>query len=49
MGDGTKENPLTREDVLKKIEENGGTARVLFFHTNDFEQSLWFVTASSNF
>jgi len=29
MGDGTQENPFTREDVLKKIEENGGTAKGL--------------------
>jgi uncharacterized protein YjbI with pentapeptide repeats len=29
MGDGTKENPFTREDVLKLIKENGGTARGL--------------------
>ncbi len=26
MGDGTEENPFTREDVLKAVEENGGTA-----------------------
>ena len=24
MGDGTQENPFTRDDVLKLIEENGG-------------------------
>ena len=29
MGDGTKENPFTREGVLKKIEENGGKAEGL--------------------
>jgi len=29
MGDGTKENPYTREDVLRLIEENGGTAKGL--------------------
>ncbi len=29
MGDGTKENPYTQEDVLKKIEENGGKAEGL--------------------
>lgn len=29
MGDGTKENPYTREDVLKLIEENGGIAKGL--------------------
>ena len=26
MGDGTKENPYTREDVLRLIKKNGGTA-----------------------
>ena len=29
MGDGIAENPYTREDVLKLIEENGGTAEGL--------------------
>ncbi len=29
MGDGTKENPYTREDVLRLIKENGGTAKGL--------------------
>ena len=29
MGDGTKENPYTREDVLRLIKENGGTAKEL--------------------
>ena len=29
MGDGTKQNPYTREDVLRLIEENGGTAKGL--------------------
>lgn len=29
MGDGTDENPYTREDVLRLIEENVGTAKVL--------------------
>jgi len=29
MGDGTQENPFTREDVLRLIEENGGTAKGL--------------------
>jgi hypothetical protein len=27
VGDGTKENPYTREDVLRLIEENGGTTK----------------------
>ena len=26
MGDGTVQNPFTREDVLRLIEENGGRA-----------------------
>ena len=29
MGDGTRKNPYTREDVLKRIEENGGKAKGL--------------------
>ena len=30
MGDGTKENPYTREDVLKKIEEHSGPEELAF-------------------
>ena len=40
MGDGTKENPYTREDVLKLIEENGGTARSLDLSGKVFEAGI---------
>ena len=29
MGDGTEENPYTREDVLRLIEENGKWIKIL--------------------
>ncbi len=38
MGNGTEENPYTREDVLKLIEENGGTAKGLDLLGKAFEQ-----------
>lgn len=40
MGDGTKENPLTREDVLRLIEENGGTAEGLDLSEKVFEAGI---------
>jgi len=40
MGDGTKENPFTREDVLRLIEENGGTAEGLDLSGKEFEESI---------
>lgn len=40
MGDGTKENPLTREDVLRLIEENGGTAKGLDLSGKIFEEAI---------
>jgi len=40
MGDGTKENPFTSEDVLKKIEENGGDARRLKLPDKWFEVGI---------
>jgi hypothetical protein len=40
MGDGTKANPFTREDVLKLIEENGGTARGLDLSRKEFEEGI---------
>ncbi len=36
MGDGTKENPYTREDVLRWIEKNGGTAEKLELSNRQF-------------
>ena len=40
MGDGTKENPFTRQDVLGKIAENGGTARGLDLSGRVFEEGI---------
>ena len=40
MGDGTKENPYTREDVLRLIEENGGTAEGLDLTGHRFEKRV---------
>ena len=40
MGDGTKENPFTREDVLRLIEENGGTAKGLDLSGKVFEEGI---------
>jgi len=40
MGDGTKENPYTREDVLQAIERNGGTARGLDLSGKVFEEGI---------
>ncbi len=40
MGDGTKENPYTRKDVIKKIEENGGTAEGLDLSGKVFETGI---------
>jgi hypothetical protein len=40
MGDGTQENPYTREDVLRLIEENGGTAEGLDLSGKTFEEGM---------
>jgi len=40
MGDGTRENPFTREDVLKLIEENGETAIRLDLSNKVFEDAI---------
>ncbi len=40
MGDGTKKNPYTREDVLRLIEENGGTAEGLDLSGKTFEEGI---------
>ena len=40
MGDGTKDNPYTREDVLKLIEDNGGDARRLDLSGRWFEAGI---------
>ena len=40
MGDGTKENPFTREDVLRLIEENGGKADGLDLSEKVFEGGI---------
>ena len=40
MGDGTEENPYTREDVLRLIEENGGTAEGLDLSWRTFEEFI---------
>jgi len=40
MGDGTKDNPYTREDVLRLIEENGGTAKGLDISGKYFEDEI---------
>jgi len=40
MGDGTKENPYTREDVERAIGENGGTAEGLDLSEKVFEKGI---------
>lgn len=40
MGDGTKENPYTREDVLRLIEENGGKAEGLDLSGKVFKKGV---------
>jgi uncharacterized protein YjbI with pentapeptide repeats len=40
MGDGTRENPYTREDVLRLIEENGGKAEGLDLSGKVFEERV---------
>ncbi len=40
MGDGTEQNPFTREDVLRLIEENGGTAEGLDLSGKIFEVEI---------
>ena len=40
MGDGTRENPFTREDVLRLIEENGGRAEGLDLSDKVFVESV---------
>ena len=40
MGDGTKENPFTREDVLRLIKENGGKAEGLDLSGKVFEEGI---------
>ena len=40
MGDGTRENPYTREDVLRLIEERGGTAEGLDLSGKTFESGI---------
>jgi len=40
MGDGTEQNPLTHEDVLRLIEEHGGTARGLDLSGKVFEGEI---------
>ena len=40
MGDGTEKNPYTREDVLRLIEENGGTAKGLNLSEKYFEEGI---------
>jgi hypothetical protein len=40
MGDGTKENPYTHKDVLKLIEERGGTANGLNLSEKSFEAGI---------
>ena len=40
MGDGTKESPFTREDVLRLIKENGGTAEGLDLSEKWFEKGI---------
>lgn len=40
MGDGTRENPYTREDVLRLIEENGGIAKGLKLSGKWFEEGI---------
>jgi len=40
MGDGTEENPFTREDVVRLIEEHGGTAKGLDLSGKQFEDKV---------
>jgi len=40
MGDGTKEKPLTRKDVLRLIKENGGTAEGLDLSGKVFAEAI---------
>lgn len=40
MGEGTEQNPYTREDVLKKIEENGGKAEGPDLSRKWFEEGI---------
>jgi len=40
MGDGTRQNPYTREDVLEAIEKNGGTAKGLDLSGKTFEAGI---------
>ena len=40
MGDGTKENPYTREDVIRLIKENGGRAEGLDLSGKTFEAGI---------
>ncbi len=40
MGEGTEQNPYTREDVLKAIEENGDTAKELDLSGKVFEEAI---------
>ena len=40
MGDGTHENPLTREDVLRLIEENEGKAKGLDLSGKVFKEGI---------
>ena len=40
MGDGTSENPYTRKDVLRLIEENGGKAEGLDLSGKIFEEGI---------
>jgi len=40
MADGTLENPYTRDDVLRLIEENGGTAKGLDLSGKEFEEGI---------
>ncbi len=40
MGDGTLENPFTREDVIRLIEENGGNANGLHLFEKYFKEGI---------
>lgn len=40
MGDGTEKNPYTREDMLRLIEENGGTAEGLDLSDKHFDNAI---------
>lgn len=40
MGKGTKKNPYAREDVLRRIKRNGGTARGLDLADKYFEEDI---------